>query len=218
MTSRERLVAAARGGQVDRQPVVGIGVAGADATVLAGLKGLSESSGVKLVAVANPLGRATTERVDLNEIHREDPERGAAALERYVAQTRTDIEEALGTGADGVVYCVFGAHEAACTPMQYGGFYLERDREILAEFEDALFNLVFVVAEPNVQNFIDFVSDLPGHAFGWDPAASGFSVGQVRALRNGALAVPGGHSTEIALSGDWNLQPDRLSQTTEANR
>ncbi|MFQ3588014.1 MAG: hypothetical protein SNJ74_05520 [Fimbriimonadaceae bacterium] len=218
MTSRERLVAASRGGPVDRQPVVGFGGAGSDGVVCESPASLTTSDQVRLVPVANPLGRALAGGVDLNELHRRDPEKGAAALDAYVAQTRAEIEGALDSGADGIVYAVFGAHEAACTPMQYGGFYLERDREILAEFQDAVFNLVFVVAEPGVQNFIDFVSDLPAHAFGWDPVASGFSVEQVRALRNGALAVPGGESTEIALSGDWSFRPERFSHLSEANR
>lgn len=218
MTSRERLVAAARGGQVDRQPVVAFAGTEADAVVCPDPADLPDGDAVRLVLVANPLGKALAAGIDLNVLHRHDPEKGAEALDSYVAQTRAEIERALNSGADGIVYAVCGAHEATCTPMQYGGFYLERDREILAEFQDAVFNLVFVVAKPNVQNFIDFVSDLPAHAFGWDPVASGFSVDQVRALRSGALAVPGGESAEIALGGDWSLEPKRFSQLTEANR
>ncbi len=71
--------------------------------------------------------------------------------------------------------------------MQYGGFYLERDRELLEEAKDATFNLLWIDA--GEEAYLDFVSDLPAHAFAWDIDATDVSVVQMRAMRPGALAA-----------------------------
>jgi hypothetical protein len=69
--------------------------------------------------------------------------------------------------------------------MEYGGHFLEVDRQLLSGVIDARFNALYV--RGGSEPYIDFVSDLPAHAFAWDPQ-SGVTVAQVREVRQGALA------------------------------
>jgi hypothetical protein len=117
----------------------------------------------------------------------EEPKKGEKLLDGLIAKTKAEIKRAFDGGADGVLYLLYGARGLHTTPMEYGGHYLERDRELLSEVSDAKFNMIFVVGEDDA--YLDFVSDLPAHAFGWDSAATGTSVEQLRAMRAGALAT-----------------------------
>lgn len=187
MTGRERLVAAARGGQTDRPVLLAWPSSGeeGDARVVTSPGDVrTDEDRAVLVEVPNPFGQALARRVDLNAALMEDP--NAPVLEEMVAATREALSEALGTGADGVLYRLHGARGKWCSPMQYGGWYLERDRELLEEIADARLNVLYVVGEDDA--YLDFVSDLPAHVFAWDVASTGVSAQVVRSLRNGAQA------------------------------
>jgi len=204
MSSRERLIAAVRGGEVDRQPILGWpgeGVANSDAIVsdlseFAGVlsrtggnprPAIEASSPVLLVQVSNPFGKALENGTDLNALLAAEPEEGGKVLDHLVSETREDMISALDGGADGVIYLLHGACEEHCSPMQYGGHYLERDRELLAGASDATLNFLYVVGDRDL--YLDFVSDLPAHLFGWDDRSSGVSVSEGRTIRNGAVAT-----------------------------
>lgn len=184
MNSRERLIAVGRGGEADRKPVIcwPDGCPESDAVV-----GHIMSDHISLTPVVNPFGQALRRQVAISEILADDPPRGNKLLDDLVAKTRAEIEGALRRGADGVLYLLYGARGLHTTPMEYGGHYLERDRELLDAIQDATFNMVFVVGEDDA--YLDFVSDLPAHAFGWDARATGTGVDDVRPLRKGALAT-----------------------------
>ncbi len=205
MTSRERILAAARGGETDRKPVVNWPAWQPDSDVR--FEAGAEDQ-VFLQEVDNPFGLAMRKGLDLNVLLKEDPHNGNQKLNDLCEETRRNIGQAFEKGADGILYRLYGARAKHCTPMQYGGFYLERDRELLEEISDALFNLIFVVGEEDV--YLDFVSDLPGHAFAWDIASSKVPVSEVRAMRPGALACDD-------LEADIVLKPgtDFLSRTLE---
>src|SRR5262245_1019234 len=83
-----------------------------------------------IVDVANPFGRALEQGIDLNREFEQDVDLGEHLLQRLVGDTMGAIDAALVAGADGVFYRLHGACERHCSPMQYGGLYLERDREI----------------------------------------------------------------------------------------
>ncbi len=104
-----------------------------------------------------------------------------------------------------MLYRLHGAHPSHTSPMQYGGYYLERDREILEEITDARFNLLFIVGSEGT--YIDFVSDLPAHVFAWDERASGVTLEEVRQMRTGALATTNPNA-DIQLISD---EPDLTS-------
>jgi len=80
--------------------------------------------------------------------------------------------------------------------MQYGGNYLERDRELLQSAREAQLTVLFVAGQDEL--YIDFVSDLPASVFAWDRDLSKISASEVRASRLGATASSD-PTSEIAL-------------------
>lgn len=188
MTSRERVFAAARGGSVDRKPVLALPVASSDSDILIAESVSSVSTfldveHVVLCQVDSPFRRGGN---DLPNALAADPVLNGERLESAVQATRIEISDALNAGADGILYRLFGAREALSTPMEYGGHYLERDRELLAEIQDANLNVLFLVGNEDL--YMDFVSDLPAHVIAWDRDATGISSDTVRSLRSGAQA------------------------------
>lgn len=161
----------------------------------------------KLVPVLNPFGRSAVDGVDLNELLHADPAAGNQKLDAYVAATREAIAQAKGQG---ILYILEGARAGCCSPMQYGGYYLERDRELLAEITADVTTVLAVVGGEDV--FLDFVSDLPAQVFAWDAPASGFTASYVRGLREGIQASSDPES-EIALIGSLVHVPDTRSLT-----
>lgn len=128
--------------------------------------------------VRNPFGQAREQGLDLNALYREDPVAGAAKV----------AELAEGIRAEGpTVYVLEGAEPTLCSPMQYGGQYLETDRETLLRLCDKV--TVVLRIKAGTDAYLDFVSDLPAHVFAWDAHSTGFSLGQMRALRQGPLAT-----------------------------
>ena len=191
MTSRERLVAASRGGDVDRQPMLSWpdATAEADAVIVKPVEVATVLEGgderLVLAEVLSPFGRAVQFRLPLSTLLREEPGHGQEELEKLVEVTRQDIDTAILAGADGIFYRLRGAEPEFCTPMEYGGFYLERDRELLESVKDARLNVLSVEGGPEV--YLDFVSDLPAHLFAFD--LNHQSLSDVRSMRSGVLAT-----------------------------
>lgn len=191
MTGRERITAAARGGDVDQRPTIsafGGGPADAIAVPAAELGHAIDANpdSAVLATVLSPLGRALERELHImNELHG-DVDKGNELLTKLVDETQQEMHSSLEHGADGVFYVLDGAHPGVTTPMEYGGHFLEVDRQLLNSVIDARFNVLYVRGES--EPYIDFVSDLPAHAFAWDPR-SGVSVAQVRQMRQGALAA-----------------------------
>jgi len=189
VTSRERVLAASRGGSVDRRPLLAWPTPNAHADVVVVPVGDSVPDGVEdrlvVAEVLNPFGVSLSRGIDLPREIADDPVQGNHLLDDCVTETRRQIETAMAAGADGILYRLHGAAAAQTTPMEYGGFFLERDRELLDGVAGATFNIIFVVGDEDV--YLDFVSDLPAHAFGWDQATSGIDAAYVRTMRQGAL-------------------------------
>ena len=181
MTSRERLVAAARGGTVDQTPVITLdNDHGSDAQTSG-----ADPHKINLFKIENPFATARTQ--GLLERLREDPEQAQAKLDLIVSLKHEEIACALNQGGDGILYVLQGAEPAESTPMEYGGLFLERDREILSAIEDAPFNVVFVDAGEGA--YLDFVSDLPCHVLAWDYDRTNVPPSTVRPFREGAIAT-----------------------------
>lgn len=190
MTGRERLVAAAKGGEVDRKPLITMreNCPEADGIVrpwcVEGVEGQAQ-----LWAVDSPFARAIKEGFDLNDALQSDPVSGEQALNGYADEARREMSTALDGGADGIFYRLDGAYPDASTPMEYGGHYLEVDRLLLSEVQEARFNLVWI--EGDRELYLDFVSDLPAHALGWSMQATGVNAEDLRSMRKGAIAGDG---------------------------
>ena len=190
MTSRERVLAATRGAQVDSRPSVAwmTQELSADALVVEELDCLQrdQDGKVLLVDVPNPFGLALKRGIDINIALKDDPSVGSQVLDGLVEEVRSRITISLKNGADGIFYRLHGACPAHCSPMQYGGHYLERDRELLSVASDAYLNVLFIAGEEEL--YIDFVSDLPATVFAWDGDRSGITAAEVRASRVGPSA------------------------------
>jgi hypothetical protein len=200
LNARERFLAASRGGEVDSKPTLAWPFGESDLVVAETIEDVRTLSGGEkpvLYLLNNPFGASLADRVALNDLHVESPAAGSDKVAEYVSRLTEEGRASLEAGADGVFYLLQGARGAFCTPMQYGGYYLEADREILTELADANFNFIFVAGNDDV--YIDFVSDLPAHFFAWDAEASTFDASYVRTLRSGALASSD-PSSEVLLS------------------
>lgn len=96
------------------------------------------------------------------------------------------MSEAISDGVDGIAYCIDGAYPAATTPMQYGGYFLERDRELLEHVKGLKFTLAFVEGTEEV--YLDTVSDLPVDAMGWRIKETGYTTEMMSFNRPGPFA------------------------------
>lgn len=195
MNRRERLLAAVRGDPVDRPPVVCWSASPghlADAVVapLAMVRKAIDThpDQAVLVEVVSPLGRALRRDIDLSDTLDSDPELGARWFDGLRQETLDEIEGGLSQGADGVFYVVDGAYAAATTPMQYGGYYLEADRDLLTAAAKGSMTIAYIQGEDDV--YLDFVADLPADALAWDYEHLGLGIPSVRQLRPGAIAAP----------------------------
>lgn len=202
MNSRELAIAAIRGGAVERKPVLSFDSVG-DILIHQDLSAERNHERIDLFLVSNPFGLAKQNGTDLNRLLEEDIESGSEKLSNYAESVRNLIQNALDYGFDGVFYVLQGARGSESTPMQYGGHYLELDRQILSEFSESVLNCVFVVGHDDV--YIDFVSDLPAHLFAWDADASTFDSKYVRTLRSGAQASSDPESEVFLSSKSQNL-------------
>lgn len=106
---------------------------------------------------------------------------GSKRVDALVQQVLQD-----GQSHSEVLYRLAGATTDVSTPMEYGGHFLERDREILSELTKASCVILYVQGSAGV--FLDFVSDLPAELFGWNAAGTGVDLDTVRQMRAGLLA------------------------------
>lgn len=203
LDSRERLIAACRGGPTDRIPwfawcpeaeaedaVSFYNSWQPDALVINNAEQVAivrEQCPVPvLVEVGNPFGFAMLAGVDLTAEFDKSPRSGEAAFGDYARMSREALDSALEAGADGILYRLFGAEPSLSTPMQFGGFYLEQERDLMSGVAEALFNVLYV--EGGEGTYLDVVSDLPAHAFGWDETRCDVHPADVHKMRIGALA------------------------------
>lgn len=183
-------MAAITGGEADRKPQLAWpdNTPDSDAAVLTLDKirtdGIDETKPT-LVEVLNPFGLAQLRGTRLNSVLENDPAVGDRLLQDLAGEVKHFVEVGIAAGVDGFLYRLHGANPEHSTPMQYGGHFLEVDREILASFDGLPIRAVFVVGGEGT--FLDFVSDLPAELFGWDVEKSETNPSRVREYRKGAL-------------------------------
>jgi hypothetical protein len=138
-----------------------------------------------MVRVVSPYGRAAAQGIDLNQLLHDDPETGNAKLAEFTEAARAEAKDALAAGADGICYEVEGASPSDCSPMQFGGYYLEVDRALMEEISDAPLNVLWIKSTKDA--YLDFVCDIPAAIFAWsDPERR---PSEVRDIRPGCLAA-----------------------------
>ncbi len=190
MTGKERFLAMAKGRTVDQKPLIDWPRSdpGADGRVYpAGVIAESYDRNspragfafipnlYRQIEMLGELPVATMKNGVMQEVVEE-----ASAL--HLREARAAIKN----GAVGVFYEIHGADASKCTPMEYGGLFLERDRAFLESVSDAPCNFIYINGK---EPYLDFVSDLPATIFAWDAKGSGIPVAEVRKMRKGLLAA-----------------------------
>jgi hypothetical protein len=133
--------------------------------------------------IPSPFARALAVGDDLNALFTEKPEQGEAKLVTFVSQVQAEIEGVTPGGL--IIYRLVGAEPLFASPMQYGGHYLERDRQLL-DLAKASCKVALVI-EGGPETYLDFVSDLPAHVFMWDEVSTGTSREVMKQMRLGEL-------------------------------
>lgn len=151
-----------------------------------------------MIQIDGLFARAEALALNLLDLLETDPDRGQSVLEGLVEETRKDLE----TAQFPLIYRLSGPEPAKATPMQYGGFFLERDRELLEQARTK--GEVWLYIDAGADAYLDFVSDLPADVFAWDAQRTGFSLSEMRKLRSGLLSCnePGADQPLSALNGD----------------
>jgi hypothetical protein len=188
MTSRERVLAAVNGGEVDRKPVIAWPKSNRDADMQVHPAGDIREGGeprdAVLALVPNLFRRFELMGEDPVAFLKNTDKEIVGIVDEAEDLSRREARRAIDSGAVGVFYEIHGATASQCTPMEYGGLFLEKDRAFLESISDAPCNVVYIDGR---EPYLDFVSDLPAKAFGWDVVGSGISVSDVRNIREGAL-------------------------------
>lgn len=200
MTVREAFRSVARGGSPEPKLMV---LLDGDASSAVRL-GMPTDAQIGLAEVISPVGRLASLEQTLESL-RDNPEVGNVLIDHAVEATNAEIAAKLGEGYEGILYRLVGAEPAQTTPMQYGGFFLERDREILSGLPEGAICIIYIDA--GEEAYLDFVSDLPGDLFAWDSARTGIAPEAVRPMRTGALACnhPDADVFFAATRADLNL-------------
>jgi hypothetical protein len=115
---------------------------------------------------------------------------GEAELERIVSNIQAD-----SAAHSILLYRLAGAVPEVCTPMEYGGYFLERDRELLATLVRRAVVILYVQGGPGV--YLDFVSDLSAEVLAWNQSTTGVSVSELSKIRDGLM---GGNDPEAAVT------------------
>ncbi|MFN3730278.1 MAG: hypothetical protein ACK4XJ_11275 [Fimbriimonadaceae bacterium] len=174
MTSRERVTAALAGVTVDRAPSVSF------------LPGVAADAGIdgefRLTHVKNPFGVALEQGVRLSDLFDHDPDASDREVRRAADETRRCI--AAAGDVDGIAYTIHGACELWTSPMGYGGWLLETDRELIKSASKPVF--AFVVGR---DAYLDVLSDLPCAVFAWDSEASSADVDEMRRMCRAKIAT-----------------------------
>jgi hypothetical protein len=156
-----------------------------------------------MIRIDCPFRLAEQSGCPLIEFLESDPGKGNAKLAELVEDARHRIDAA----SDSILYVLSGPEPARATPMQYGGFFLERDRELLEHAKKDDESEVWLYVDAGEGAYLDFVSDLPADVFAWDSQRTGFSLSEMRKLRPGRLCT-----NEVGSDKDFSM----LDQTREA--
>jgi len=128
-----------------------------------------EIAGQQFTSVASPLTRAISRNLNIVDLLEENPAEGDQILAALVSETQSELD--LVTGEFN--YIVAGAEPEFTTPMQYGGHFLELDRDLIGSHKPA----ITLIGGP--ETYVDIVSDLAETFLVWNPATNPVSPEEV---------------------------------------
>lgn len=118
--------------------------------------------GNSLPGVLSPLGRAIAQGLNIVDLLEENPSEGDQMIASLFSETQTEISQIDGS----FNYVVAGAEPMWTTPMQYGGHFLELDRELIGSRQPA----ITLIGGP--ETYVDIVSDLAETFLIWNPVTN----------------------------------------------
>ena len=118
--------------------------------------------GETLPGVLSPLARAIARGLNIIDLLEENPSRGDQVIASLFSETQADISHIDGS----LNYVVAGAEPIWTTPMQYGGHFLELDRELIGSRQPA------ITLIGGAETYVDIVSDLAETFLIWNPATN----------------------------------------------
>lgn len=125
--------------------------------------GLSvEIDGVLYRGVLSPLARSIWEGKPVVAVLDSDPSSGDQMLAELVSATKAEIQAEAG----GINYVIAGAEPKFTSPMQYGGHFLEIDRDLIVG------KSVVITVIGGEDSYIDIISDLAETFLIWNPATN----------------------------------------------
>ena len=136
-----------------------------------------------MIYIDGPFRRAEKAGIPIVDLFEKDIASGDDTLAEMISETHKEIFEA----TEPIFYVLSGPEPAKTTPMQYGGHFLERDRELLEFANERGEVWLYVDAGPGA--YMDFVSDLPAAVFAWDAVKTGFPLLEMRKLRTSKLCT-----------------------------
>lgn len=116
-------------------------------------------SGNRFQGVLSPLSRAIAQGIDIVGLLEKNPAEGDRVLAELVSQCSSEIDQTSGP----MNYIVAGAEPGVTSPMQYGGHFLELDRELIGTTSTA----ITLIGGP--ETYIDVVSDIAKSYLIWNP-------------------------------------------------
>ena len=144
--------------------------------------------GVEFKGVLSPLSRALQEGIDAISLLDKDPANGDRLLHSLVAATKAEIESA----SVQINYIVAGAEPEYSSPMQYGGHFLELDRELIGTRKPA----ITVIGGP--ETYIDIISDLAETFLIWNPQTNPVDPAEVSKMTRAKIVT---HATNFPKIG-----------------
>lgn len=215
LTSSERLTNALNRQETDRAPEISHR-AESDLIIVGVNDQVATDSRNSVVAILNPFGRVLADgRVsELLELCHSHPEAGAEILAGYVESVRSQMKAVQAEGHFGVLYVLVGAEPHLTSPMEYGGLFLEWDRELLSEANGNQFVALYV--QGGTETYFDFVSDLEADLFIWNKDLSQVSVDAMKQMRFGALACDDPTADVLWLLDDDFLPTNPVELTKHA--
>ncbi|MEI7577183.1 MAG: hypothetical protein WCK51_09835 [Armatimonadota bacterium] len=116
-------------------------------------------SGTRHQGILSPLSRAISQGIDVVGLLEENPAEGDRVLAELVSQCSHEMRQVSGP----LNYIVAGAEPDVTSPMQYGGHFLELDRELIGTSSPA----ITLIGGP--ETYIDVVSDIAKSYLIWNP-------------------------------------------------
>lgn len=136
-------------------------------------------SGESFEGVLSPLSRAISQGIDIVSQLEDNPSLGDQTLAELVRETANEISHIEGN----FNYIVAGAEPRFTTPMQYGGHFLELDRELIGARKPA------ITLIGGSETYIDIVSDLAESYLIWDSSSTSVDPQEVARMTR-ATTIP----------------------------